>query len=222
MTIKAVILVGGPSRGTRFRPLSLDVPKPLFPIAGHPILYHHLVALSKVQQVKEVFLIGFFEAAVFTNFLSQVRPEFPGLAIKYLREYQPMGTAGGLYHFRDELRKGNPEGIFVLHADVCCNPPFSEIIGFHKSRKALCTIVGTKVPKDQAKNYGCLVASPSSSEVLHYVEKPESFISDLISCGMYFFEEAIFDEIKKSERGLGFQPKISRSLPRPCTGKFAT
>lgn len=199
MSVKAVILVGGPSRGTRFRPLSLDVPKPLFPIAGHPVLYHHLNSLAKNGEVKEVFLIGFFEDSIMSGFINKVKGEFPGLTVKYLREYQPMGTAGGLYHFRDELRRGNPQGFFVLHADVCSNPPFSEIIAFHKNRKAMCTIVGTKVSRDIAKNFGCLVANPSTDEVCHYVEKPESFVSDLISCGIYFFEDSIFDEIKKTK-----------------------
>ena len=52
-TVKAVILVGGPSRGTRFRPLSMaqnSVPKPLFPIAGFPMIYHHLRALNDLNQ----------------------------------------------------------------------------------------------------------------------------------------------------------------------------
>lgn len=46
-TSKAVILLGGPSKGTRMRPLSLDIPKPLFPIAGRPIIWHSIQAASK-------------------------------------------------------------------------------------------------------------------------------------------------------------------------------
>ena len=46
--IKAVIIMGGPSRGTRFRPLSFNVPKPLFPVAGDPLLSHHIDACTKV------------------------------------------------------------------------------------------------------------------------------------------------------------------------------
>lgn len=46
--IKAAILIGGPSKGTRFRPLSLELPKPLFPIAGYPMIYHHIEAFSRV------------------------------------------------------------------------------------------------------------------------------------------------------------------------------
>ncbi|VDO83534.1 unnamed protein product [Onchocerca flexuosa] len=49
MTLKAVILVGGAQKGTRFRPLSLQLPKPLFPIAGVPLIEHHIEQLSKVN-----------------------------------------------------------------------------------------------------------------------------------------------------------------------------
>jgi hypothetical protein len=46
--VKAVIIMGGPSRGTRFRPLSFNVPKPLFPVGGEPLLSHHIDACTKV------------------------------------------------------------------------------------------------------------------------------------------------------------------------------
>ena len=54
--LKAVILIGGLQKGTRFRPLSLDVPKPLFPVAGHPIIYHHIEACKRVCKWNILFL----------------------------------------------------------------------------------------------------------------------------------------------------------------------
>lgn len=80
---KAIILVGGPSRGTRFRPLSLNVPKPLFPVAGKPIISHHIAALSKIEDLKEILLIGFFEDSVFSSFLQDAAREYPNLHIRY-------------------------------------------------------------------------------------------------------------------------------------------
>lgn len=65
--ISAVILVGG--HATEFRPLSLDVPKPLFPIAGKPMIYHHLLALSKVPQLEEVSLVSWNVPLIFQVFL---------------------------------------------------------------------------------------------------------------------------------------------------------
>ena len=56
--VKAVILVGGPGKGTRFRPLSLEVPKPLFPLAGRAMIEHHIKACSELNDMQEVCLIS--------------------------------------------------------------------------------------------------------------------------------------------------------------------
>lgn len=197
-SLKAVILVGGPSRGTRFRPLSLNCPKPLFPVAGKPLLYHHLTALSKVKNLKEVFLIGFFEDSVFAPFIDQVNNDFDGLVVRYLREYQSLGTAGGIYHFRDEILRGNPQYIFILHSDICSNFPLNDMLRRHEQSKgALCTMLATRIPRELTPRYGCIVSDPNTHEILHYVEKPSSFISDLINCGVYLFDSSIFSEIHR-------------------------
>ncbi|KAI8993729.1 nucleotide-diphospho-sugar transferase [Pilobolus umbonatus] len=195
---KAIILVGGPSRATRFRPLSLDIPKPLFPVAGIPLLSHHLAALSKVDGLQEVLMIGFFENSVLSGYIDEASTVFPHLNIKYLREYQALGTAGGIYHFRDEILKGNSQQFFVMHADVACTFPLNEMIKTHMKHRGLCTILSKKIAREQAMRYGCLVADHTTKEVLHYVEKPDNFISDLISCGVYLFDIAVFTEIKKA------------------------
>ncbi|KAL1914190.1 uncharacterized protein VTP21DRAFT_9689 [Calcarisporiella thermophila] len=143
--MKAILLVGGASRGTRFRPLSLDLPKPLFPVAGDPIIWHHLRALSHVPDLREVLIIGFFEDYIFARLIDDAAREFPNMPVRYLREYTALGTAGGLYHFRDEILKGDPGQFFVLHADVCCSFPLADMISSHMKHRGLCTILGTKV-----------------------------------------------------------------------------
>ena len=57
--LKAVILIAGPQKGTRFRPLSLDVPKPLFPVAGCPIVQHHIEACVQLPELREILILGF-------------------------------------------------------------------------------------------------------------------------------------------------------------------
>ena len=80
--LKGIILVGGPSVGTRFRPLSLDCPKPLFPIAGQPMIYHHVSALARLPGMREILVVGFFENSVFDRFLTEVQLEFPTVPIR--------------------------------------------------------------------------------------------------------------------------------------------
>ncbi|RPA71323.1 nucleotide-diphospho-sugar transferase [Ascobolus immersus RN42] len=195
-TSKAVILVGGPSRGTRFRPLSLDLPKPLFDVAGHPIIWHNLKALAKTPGIKEVILIGYYDESVFAPYIKWWSLDYPQFSIKYLREYQALGTAGGLYHFRDVILKGNPSTLFVLNADVCCSFPLSSMLELFEEKQAEAVILGTKVSVEAASNFGCIVADPETKRVRHYVEKPETHISNLINCGVYLFSASIFDVIR--------------------------
>lgn len=54
---------------------------------------------------------------------------------RYLQEFTALGTAGGLYHFRDQIRSGNPEAFFVLNGDVCADFPLVEMLDFHKEKK---------------------------------------------------------------------------------------
>jgi mannose-1-phosphate guanylyltransferase len=64
---------------------------------------------------------------------------------RYLREYQALGTAGGLYLFRDAILKGDPKTIIVMHADVCCSFPLEDMLTMHIDKGAIGTMLGTKV-----------------------------------------------------------------------------
>ncbi|KAJ3398565.1 Proteasome subunit alpha type-2 [Chytriomyces hyalinus] len=192
LNLKGIVLVGGPSVGTQFRPLSMGVPKPLFPIAGSPMIYHHINALAKVQGMKEILLVGFFEKEVFDGFLAQVQMEFNFISIRYLREYQSLGTGGGLYHFRDEILRGNPDRFFVLNADIACSFPLEGMLAFESQKNAVGILMGIKVDRKQVTKYGCIVLNQETAEVLHFVEKPETVLSDVISCGIYLFSKEIF------------------------------
>ena len=67
--------------------------------------------------------------------------------LSYLPEHQALGTAGGLYHYRDQIQAGSPAGFFVFNADVCCNFPLREIMSFHAEVTPAdgITIVATEV-----------------------------------------------------------------------------
>lgn len=75
MSVSAVILVGGPRTTTHFRPLSLHVCQPLFPLGGKPMIYHHVKSCSQVEGLDEVFLVGDFEEDIFTTFMQETSAE---------------------------------------------------------------------------------------------------------------------------------------------------
>ncbi|KAM4698810.1 mannose-1-phosphate guanylyltransferase regulatory subunit alpha isoform 2-T2 [Rhinophrynus dorsalis] len=195
--LKAVILIGGPQKGTRFRPLSFEVPKPLFPVAGVPMLQHHIEACSKVPNLKEILLIGFYQPnEALSRFLLTAQQEFK-VAIRYLQEYSALGTGGGIYHFRDQILSGGPQAFFVMNADVCSEFPLLEMLDFQRQHGDTHSYImlGTTANRKQSLNYGCIVAKAESQEVLHYVEKPGTFVSDIINCGIYLFTPSIFQHI---------------------------
>ncbi|XP_078408882.1 mannose-1-phosphate guanylyltransferase regulatory subunit alpha-A-like [Cetorhinus maximus] len=195
--LKAVILIGGSQKGTRFRPLSFEVPKPLFPVAGVPMIQHHIEACSKVPNMKEILLIGFYQPSdELSRFLTLAQQEFK-VCIRYLQEYVALGTGGGLYHFRDQILSGNPEKFFVMNTDVCSEFPLMQMMEFQQARGQINAFVmlGTTANRRQSMNYGCIVENQQTHEVLHYVEKPSTFVSDIINCGIYLFTPDIFQYI---------------------------
>ncbi|KAK7073527.1 hypothetical protein SK128_026083, partial [Halocaridina rubra] len=115
----------------------------------------------------------------------------------YLQEYQALGTAGGIYHFRDQISSGNPDHFFVLNGDVCGDFPLKEMLDFHTtlSSPSLITIMGTEATRQQSTMYGCIVEDKDTHQILHYVEKPSTFVSTLVNCGVYICSPAIFKRV---------------------------
>nr|CDS28572.1 remodeling and spacing factor 1 [Hymenolepis microstoma] len=196
--VKAAILIGGPAKGTRFRPLSLEMPKPLFPIAGYPMVYHHIEEFSKVPNMKEIILIGFYQPnETLTRLISDAEKEF-GVNVRYLQEFTSLGTAGGIFQFRDQISVGTLDLLFVMNADVCCDAPLQEMVEFHSTLGSgdKFVILSTEATREQSMEFGCLVKNPETNEVTHYVEKPDTFVSVYINCGIYLFTPSIFKFIR--------------------------
>ncbi|KAI4341418.1 hypothetical protein MLD38_026145 [Melastoma candidum] len=194
-SIVAVIMVGGPTKGTRFRPLSLNIPKPLFPLAGQPMVHHPISACKKIPNLARIYLIGFYEEREFALYVSSISNELK-VPVRYLKEDKPHGSAGGLYNFRDLIMEDDPSHIFLLNCDVCCNFPLPEMLEAHRTYGGMGTLLVIKVSAESASQFGELVADPVTKELLHYTEKPETFVSDLINCGVYIFTPEIFTAIR--------------------------
>lgn len=192
--VVAVIMVGGPTKGTRFRSLSLNFPKPLFPLAGKPMINHPITACKTIPNLVQIYLIGFYEERDFAVYVSSISNELK-VPVKYLREDKPHGSAGGVYNFKDFIMEDNPSHIVLLNCDVCCSFPLLGMLEAHKSYGGMGTILVIKVSAELADQFGELVSDPVTNELLHYTEKPETFVSDLINCGVYIFTPDIFTAI---------------------------
>jgi len=206
MKLKAVILVGGPEKGTRFRPLSLHLPKPLFPIAGFPLIHHHIEACSKVKEIGEILLIGSFQPNdAMKRFIAREKQLFK-LPINYLQEYEMLGTAGSIYHFRDIITNGKPDAFFLMYSDAFCDFPLHEMIQF-KEKFMPYVMMTVKLPKEQTVHYGCAGINTPTNEIVHYRDKPGSFVSKDINAGVFLLDFCIFETI-----GEHFQRKLSKNM----------
>ncbi|CAL8079361.1 unnamed protein product [Calicophoron daubneyi] len=214
--IKAILLIGGPCKGTRFRPLSLELPKPLFPIAGFPVIYHHIEAFSKLPGLREIILLGFYQPnEALTQLIANAQREFK-VIVRYLQEFTSLGTAGGIYQFRDQILSGSPDLLFVMNGDVCCDLPLEDMLDFHSHLGSgdRFVLMATEATRQQSVKFGCIVENPDTHEVMHYVEKPATFVSTTINCGIYLFTPGIFKFIRIAF--LEHQDQMSYDLRAQC------
>lgn len=165
-----------------------------------PLVQHLIESCANVAAVKEVLILGYYAAEEITPFIGEVSPLYPSVRIRYLQEYTRLGTAGGMYHFRDQIKAGNPSSFILINGDVCGDFPLQEMLDFHQQRRsatALLTILGTEATRQQSSNYGCIVEDKETHRITHYVEKPETFVSSLINCGVYVCSLEVFTVIAK-------------------------
>lgn len=154
------------------------------------MIQHHIESLVKVKNLTEILIIGSYNAQELVNFVQEMINTH-GISIRYLQEFTALGTAGGMYHFRDQIRAGSPEGFFIINGDVCADFPLEKMIDDFKETDASLTVLTTEATRLQSLNYGCLVLGKNNS-IIHYVEKPSTFVSTIINCGIYLASVDIF------------------------------
>ena len=184
--MKAILLAGG--QGTRLRPLTLNTPKPVVPIFGRPFLHYQIDRILQVPEIDEVILSLNYQPerieAVFGDGSSL------GVRIRYVVEPIPLGTAGGIKF----ACRGVDDTVVVFNGDVLTEIDLAAVVGHHRERRALATIVLTRV--DNPTAYG-LVETDRAGNVSRFVEKPDpsQITTNRINAGIYVLEPRTFDRI---------------------------
>ena len=127
--VKAVVLVGG--EGTRLRPLTSTVPKPLLPIAGQPFVERQLTWLARHGVTEAVLSLGYLPDAFRAHFTDD---EFGGVRLRYAVEPEPLGTAGGIRFAADSAEID--ERFVVCNGDVLTTLDLDGLVRFHDERDA--------------------------------------------------------------------------------------
>ncbi|XP_013912929.1 PREDICTED: mannose-1-phosphate guanyltransferase beta isoform X1 [Thamnophis sirtalis] len=187
--MKALILVGG--YGTRLRPLTLSIPKPLVEFCNKPILLHQVEALVKAG-VNHVILAVSYMSELLEKEMKEQEQRL-GIQISLSHEKEPLGTAGPLA-LAQELLAENSEPFFVLNSDVICDFPFTDMVHFHRHHGKEGTIVVTKV--EEPSKYGVVVCEADTGIIHRFVEKPQVFVSNKINAGMYILNPSVLKRIQ--------------------------
>lgn len=183
--MQAVILVGG--EGTRLRPLTSTVPKPVVPLVDRPFIVYMLEWLKR-HGVDDVILSCGFLATSVRNVLgdgSQL-----GIRLRFVEEPEPRGTAGALKYAESFL----DERFLMLNGDVLTDIDLSAQLAQHEATGATGTLA--LVPVADPSNYG-LVRLEGDNAVREFVEKPsaDQIDTNLISAGAYVLERSVVDMI---------------------------
>ena len=195
--MQAVILVGG--EGTRLRPLTSTVPKPVVPLVDRPFIVYMLEWL-KHHGVDDVILSCGFLATSVRNVLgdgSQL-----GIRLRFVEEPEPRGTAGALKYAESFL----DERFLMLNGDVLTDIDLSAQIAQHERTNASGTLALVPVP--DPTNYG-LVRLNEDNSVREFVEKPsaDQIDTNLISAGAYVLERSVVDMIQP-DRAVSIEREI--------------
>jgi len=178
--MKAVVLAGG--KGTRLRPLTFSIPKPLLPIAEKPILEIILKNLKKFGITEVIISVG-YQGELIKAFCAD-GARF-GLSVKYVDEEKPLGTAGPLSLMRDCF--GDGEEFILMNGDIFTKLDFSRMVDYHKKGK-YCMTIGYRTYEHKLP-FGVLELE--GDKLCGVVEKPGTTFN--VSAGIYVLDASVID-----------------------------
>ncbi|MEH2198683.1 mannose-1-phosphate guanyltransferase [Nostoc sp.] len=182
--MRAVLMAGG--SGTRLRPLTCDVPKPMVPILNRPIA-EHIINLLKRHQITEVIATLHYLPDVLRDYF-QDGSDF-GVQMTYaVEEDQPLGTAGCVKNIAELL----DETFLVISGDSITDFDLTAAIAFHKQNKSKATLILTRVPNPI--EFG-VVITDEEARIRRFLEKPSSseIFSDTVNTGTYILEPEVLE-----------------------------
>jgi mannose-1-phosphate guanylyltransferase/phosphomannomutase len=186
--MQAVIMAGG--FGTRLRPITCSVPKPMALVANRPML-SHIIELLKQHNFNDLTMMLYYQPEIIKNYFKDGKDL--GVSIKYLRPEADLGTAGSVGFAREGLN----DTFLVISGDVLTDFDISKAIEYHKKKKAIATMVLTRV--ENPLQFG-VVITDKNGKVERFLEKPSwgEVFSDTINTGIYILEPEVFKYVPEN------------------------
>lgn len=184
---QAVILAGG--AGAKMRPLTYEVPKPLIPVKGKPILEYTIELLKKYQIRDLILAIGHLGGKIRDHFGDGNRF---GVKIHYSREEKPLGTAGALKLARKHLEEAP---FLVIHGDVLTKLDIGSLLSFHQNHGEVATMA-LAIVKDVA---GVETVNLDGYKIKKFFRTlgEKKLKTGLVNAGIYVFQPEIFKFIPR-------------------------
>jgi mannose-1-phosphate guanylyltransferase len=176
--MKAMVLAAG--LGTRLRPLTYEIPKPMVPVLDRPVMEHILDLLDKHSFEGVIANLHYFPDTIRGHF---------GERIEYRYEEELLGTAGGVRACADFF---GDEPFLVISGDALTDIDLGALVARHRESGGIATLSVKKV--SDTREFG-VVLHDRDGRVTGFQEKPapEEALSDLGNCGIYMFDPKIFD-----------------------------
>ncbi len=180
-------MAGG--EGSRLRPLTANLPKPLLPVANRPIMEHVLLLLRRHGLTETVVTVQFL-ASLVRNYFGD--GDELGMRLQYATEERPLGTAGSVKNAEAALRS---EPFLVISGDALTDIDLTSMIEFHRRNGALVT-VGLK-PVPDPLEFG-IVITEEDGRINRFLEKPTwgQVFSDTANTGIYVMEPEVLDYVE--------------------------
>lgn len=219
--MKAVLMAGG--RGTRIRSIASDIPKPMIPVSGKPVLEYVTECLRDQGFTDIIITVGHMAQYIMDYFgngdkNSPVTGQPFGVKIQYYVERQPLGNAGAVYKLWES---GKLDGDFLLLiADALFHIDFNRFVRFHKYHNALATIFVH--PNSHPYDSG-LVSIDEKTHVitdwLHKEDKRPEFYKNRVNAGLHIISPDIFKQLPKSSvAGSERAIDLDRDILKPLAG----
>ncbi len=176
--MKAMVLAAG--LGTRLKPITFEVPKPMVPVLDRPVMAH-IVGMLERQ--------GFGELIANLHYYPDTIRDYFGDRLEYRFEEELLGTAGGVRNVADFF---GDEPVVIVSGDALTDADLNGLVERHRSAGGIATLTVKKVP--DTREYG-VVIHDSDGRIQGFQEKPDpaEALSDLGNCGIYCFSPEIFD-----------------------------
>jgi NDP-sugar pyrophosphorylase family protein len=187
--MKGLILAGG--KGTRLRPLTINTPKPVVPVANSPFLLYQ-IDLMRSAGIDEIILSLSYQPRKIEDLLKDGSDY--GVWIRYAVEGIPLGTGGAFKNAEEHLDSTS----VVFNGDVLTDIDLAAVVAHHREKKAVATIVLTPVENPSA--YG-LVETNADGWIQRFIEKPgpDEITCNTINAGIYVLEPSVLKYMPKGE-----------------------